>query len=203
MERVIMVEVIPALFRFGRKEKTHAAPYWVSRGDCVGFERFLKRLFANQRSVIEGRPASAAAVVSQQRRQACPAAAWLVKIFIAMLKLSPYPPMSQERPTEIQPHHSATWPYKFDKWPFLVQACSRCVSPPPTRLVAFPATSVAVWPVRVCARVVDNFLLSQYFPSKSAHTLNFRLVGFRFALLKTASSKSGKPYGFVLNDRAI
>lgn len=46
----------------------------------------------------------------------------------------------------------------FDKWPFLVQAYSRCISPPPTRLVAFPATSVAVWPVRVRARVVDNLL---------------------------------------------
>jgi hypothetical protein len=28
---VIMVEVIPALFRFGRNEKTHAVPYGVSR----------------------------------------------------------------------------------------------------------------------------------------------------------------------------
>jgi hypothetical protein len=34
--------------------------------------------------------------VSQQGRQACPTAAWLVKIFIAILKLSLYPAMSQE-----------------------------------------------------------------------------------------------------------
>jgi len=55
---------------------------------------------------------------------------------------------------EILPLHPANMAYTFDKSPFLVQACSRCISPPPTRLVAFPATSVAVWPVRVCARVV-------------------------------------------------
>jgi hypothetical protein len=34
--------------------------------------------------------------VSQQGRQACSAAAWLVKIFIAILKPSLYPAMSQE-----------------------------------------------------------------------------------------------------------
>jgi len=46
------------------------------------------------------------------------------------------------------------WSPRVDKWQWIVHAYSRCISPPPTRLVAFPATSVAVWPVRVRARVV-------------------------------------------------
>jgi hypothetical protein len=90
MEQVIMVELIPCLFRIGRKEKTHAAPYgfqeataWVSRGSWSEFP-------PNQRNVTEGSLASAAAVVSQQGRQASPAPAWLVNIFIAMCKLNPH-----------------------------------------------------------------------------------------------------------------
>ena len=128
----------------------------------MGFERFLERFPPNQRNVTEGSPASAAAVVSQQGRQARPAAAWLVNIFIAMCK--PNPNLLDESSKDRRKFsHSGLQRcgkrcYTFDKWPFLVQACSRCISPPPTRLVAFPATSVAVWPVRVCARVVDNFL---------------------------------------------
>ena len=82
-------------FRSGRKEKTHAVPHEFQGGQR-GFREVLKRVFANQRSVTKGRPANAAAAVSQQGRQACLAAAWLVKIFIAILKLSLYPPMSQE-----------------------------------------------------------------------------------------------------------
>ena len=101
MEQVNMVEVIPFLFRSGRKEKTHAAPYgfqeapaWVSRGSWSEFP-------PNQRNVTEGSPASAAAVVSQQGRQASPAPAWLVNIFIAMCKLNPPLPKSQEAAVEM------------------------------------------------------------------------------------------------------
>jgi hypothetical protein len=74
------------------------------------------------------------------------------------LKLNPHPPISQETADGNSAHFTRQHACKFDKWPFLVHASRRCISPPPTRLVAFPATSVAVWPVRVCARVVDNFL---------------------------------------------
>jgi len=95
MERAIIVEVTVLYFDSAEKRKPTQCLIGF-KGRLRGFREVLKRVFANQRNVIEGLPASAAAVVSQQGRQTCPAAAWLVKIFIAMLKVSPYPPGSQE-----------------------------------------------------------------------------------------------------------
>src|SRR5258707_2344913 len=113
-----------------------------------------------------------------------------------MCKLSPPPPKSQEVVGKKFSISRGNVAYTFDKRPFLVQACSRCISPPPTRLVAFPATSVAVWPVRVCARVVDNIslLISILFAAKAPHTLNSRPVGFRFALPNQSSQSQGKTF---------
>lgn len=82
------------MFDFGRKRKPTQC-LMSFQGRQRGFREVLKRVFANQRSVTKGRPANAAAAVSQQGRQACSTAAWLVKIFIAILKLSVYPPLSQ------------------------------------------------------------------------------------------------------------
>jgi hypothetical protein len=56
------------------KEKTHAAPYGFQEA-TAWVSRFLERISPNQRNVPEGSPASAAAVASQQGRQAVPAAA--------------------------------------------------------------------------------------------------------------------------------
>jgi hypothetical protein len=61
------------LYLDAAEEKTHAVPYEF-QGRLRGFVSFLKIVFANQRSVTEGSPDSAAAVVSQQGRQAWPAA---------------------------------------------------------------------------------------------------------------------------------
>jgi hypothetical protein len=91
------------------EEKTHAAPYEF-QGRLRGFVSFLKCVFANQRSVTGGSPDSAAAVVSQQVRQAWPAA-WLVRVFIAIVEINPYPLISQDTAEgEVPATYWARWP---------------------------------------------------------------------------------------------
>jgi hypothetical protein len=80
------------------------------------------------------------------------------EIFIAEFRPNLIPRMGQEETMEMRFTQALAHLGPLTNGLSSFRLVNRCISPPPTRLVALSAISVAVWPVRVCARVVDSFL---------------------------------------------